>query len=57
MFTLYPVVDPDLPIRGGGGTGHPDPEMGAGGAVLKKFLFGPKIRGSWAPGPLPWICH
>ena len=39
MFTLYPVVDPDLQIRGGGGVGagHPDPEMRVG-AALKIFF-------------------
>ena len=37
MFTLYPVVDPDLQIRGGGGAGHPDPEMRRG-AALKIFF-------------------
>ena len=35
MFTLYPVVNPDLQIRGG--TGHPDPEMRTG-AALKIFF-------------------
>ena len=49
-----PVADPDLQIRGGGGgAGHPDPEIIGGGAVFKKKCrpfgpqFGPKIR----PGP------
>ena len=61
MFTLYPVVDPDLQIRGGGvGAGHPDPEMRMG-AALKIFFppfgpqFSPKIRGGRPPRPLPWI--
>ena len=41
MFTLYPVVDPELQIRGGGvGAGHPDPEMRMG-AALKIFFFRP----------------
>ena len=48
---------------GGGGIGHPDPEIrGGGGGVAKKIFFGPlgphfgrKIRGDWPRGPLPWI--
>ena len=41
MFTLYPVVDPDLQIRRGGGegAGHPDPEMRRGAAL--KIFFRP----------------
>ena len=48
--------DPDLQIRGGGGggVGHPDPEM-MGGPMLKKIFFRPvrpqlglKIRGGGA---------
>ena len=34
---LYSVADPDLQIRrgvGGGGAGHPDPEIGGGGLSL-----------------------
>ena len=44
MFTLYPVVDPDLQITGGGGGGgggrssRPWDEEGGG---LKIFFFGP----------------
>ena len=56
---MCPVADPDLEIRwGGGGGGHPDPEMG-GGAVLKFFSVpsGPQ----WSikkegPGIRHW-CH
>ena len=35
----WPVPDPDLEIRGGGGPGHPDPYIrgeGGGGLVSKK---------------------
>ena len=49
QFTvLYSVADPDLQIRRGGrggGTGHPDPEIGEGGTQ-----FGLQIRGGrWPP--------
>ena len=52
------VADPDPQIRGGGGGGHPDPEISVGGlgAVSKKIFFQPfgpqsglKIKG--CPGP------
>ena len=50
--------------KGGGGGGHPDPEISRGAQSPKKFfrLFGPhfdrKIRGRGGPlGPLPWIRH
>ena len=46
QFTvLYSVADPDLPIRSGGGAGHPDPEIGEGGTQ-----FGLQIRGGGLPG-------
>ena len=57
------VADPDLQIRGGGGGGHPDPEISRGAQSPKKFfrLFGPhfdrKIKGGGPLGPLPWIHH
>ena len=55
-----PVADPDLQIRGGGGGGHPDPEI-RGGLASKKQVFRPfglhfdlKIRGvPVPPGPSP----
>ena len=53
------VADPDLQIRGGGGGGHPDPEISRGAQSPKKFfrLFGPhfdrKIRGGRAPRAPP----
>ena len=34
------MVDPDLQIRGGGGGGHPDPEIWGGGQS-QKFFFSP----------------
>ena len=40
------MADPDLQIRGGGGGGHPDPEIRGRGPGLKKcFLrpFGPQF--------------
>ena len=48
---------PDLKIRGGG---HPDPEICRGQSPKHFFRpfgrqFGLTERGSWAPGPLPWI--
>ena len=62
-------VDPDLPIRGGGGghpglpirggAGHPDPEIIGVERSKKNFFrplgpqFGPKIRGAGSPGPSP----
>ena len=33
-----PPADPDLHIRGGGGGGHPDPEIDKGGTVSKKNI-------------------
>ena len=53
------------PSDKGGGGGHPDPEIRAGGAASKHFFFqafgphfGLKIRGeSGPPRPLPWIRH
>ena len=51
------VADPDLQIRG---SGHPDPEMGGGGASLPKiFLVWSKNKGGapGPPGPLPGIRH
>ena len=51
------MVDPDLQIRGGGGVGHPDPEIKGGPGLKNVFWpfwpqFGLKIRGlSWPPGP------
>ena len=58
----YAVADPDLQIKGGGGS-HPDPEIKGGGGLQKK-IFGPSNRASvwsktkgevWAPrrGPYP----
>ena len=35
-----PVADQDLQIRGGGGGGHPDPEI-RGGVASKKHVFRP----------------
>ena len=37
------VADPDPQIRGGGGGGHPDPEISVGGlgAVSKNLFFSP----------------
>ena len=56
-LALFPVVDPDLQIKGGGA--HPDPEI-RGGARSKKHFFRPfrpqfglKMRGARASGPLP----
>ena len=50
---------PDLEITGGGGGGHPDPEIG-GGAVSQNIFrlfglqFGLRIRGrAGSPGPSP----
>ena len=37
------MTDPDLEIRGGGGSGHPDPEI-RGGTVPPKIFSAP-----WAP--------
>ena len=61
------MADPDLQIRGGGGSGHPDPEI-RGEERDQKFF--PALRASvwsknkWAGGrppgppvPLPWIRH
>ena len=54
-----PVADQDLQIRGGGGGGHPDPEI-RGGLASKKHVFRPFgphfdliIRGPGPPGPSP----
>ena len=38
---------------GGGGAGHPDPDIRGGRCFPFGSQFGLKIRG--APGPLPWI--
>ena len=48
QFTvLYSVADPDLQIRrGGGGAGHPDPEIGEGGTQ-----FGLQIGGGGVTSP------
>ena len=58
-LALFPVADPDLQIRGGGGGEKPNPEI-RGGARSKKHFFRPfrpqfglKIRGARASGPLP----
>ena len=32
------MANPELQIRGGGGSGHPDPEMRGGGTVLKNVF-------------------
>ena len=50
---------------GGGGDGHPDPEIRGGGGFKTIFFrpfghhFGLKIRGGGTgpTGPLPWICQ
>ena len=56
------MPDPDLEIREGGS--HPGPEIRGGGGSSPKTFFRPsglslvyKIRGAWAPRPLPWILH
>ena len=54
------MADPDLQRRGGGGAGHPDPEIrGVGGTRSKKNFFRPfgphfglKIRGGGRAPPL-----
>ena len=53
-------VDPDLPIRGGGGGRSSRPRDYWSGAVEKKNFFrplgpqfGPKIPGGGPPGPSP----
>ena len=57
MQMYFPVADPDLQIKGGGGGGQPDPEI-RGGSLQKKFFwpfgpqFGLKIRGT-AGLPVP----
>ena len=38
---LLTVADTDLQIRGSGWGGHPDPEIGGGGAGLQKTFFCP----------------
>ena len=35
------MADEDLQVRGGGGGGHPDPEI-TGGQSPKKFFLGPR---------------
>ena len=58
IITALP--DPDLEIRWGGRSSRP---LDKGGRSPKNFFspfgtqFGLKIKGGWAPGPLPWICH
>ena len=53
------MTDPDLEIRGGGGSGHPDPEIRGEQSHPKFFRpfgphFGLKIRGGGGtPGPSP----
>ena len=54
------VADPDLQIRGGGGGGHPGPEIRGGTGLPKNFFwpfrphFGRKMRGEpGPPGPSP----
>ena len=49
------MADPDLQIRGGGGGGHPDPDIREGGGLQKKFFrFALKIRGGGGSlRPLP----
>ena len=62
LIRRYAVGDPDLQIRGGGGgSGHPDPEIRSGQSPKNFFRpfgpqFGLKIRGA-PPRPLPWIRH
>ena len=47
QFTvLYSVADPDLQIRRGGGTGHPDPEIGEGGTQFG-LQIGGGVTSSW----------
>ena len=41
------VTDPDLQIGGGGG-GHPDPEIRGGGPGLKKKLFSALRASLWS---------
>ena len=40
---------------GGGGCGHPDPEIG--GRWSQKNFFGPQFGLKLRGGPLPWIRH
>ena len=46
----------DRGLRGGGGGGHPDPEI-RGSAVSKQTQFGLKVRGGTGPLAPPWIRH
>ena len=51
------MVDPDVQIRGGGGgAGHPDPEI-RGGTSLKKKIFSALWASVWSKnknvGPCP----
>ena len=58
------MADPHLQRRGGGGAGHPDPEIrGVGGTQSKKYFFSALWASFWSEnkgggdGPLPWIRH
>ena len=44
------MADPDLQIKGGGGGGHPDPEIRRGPASENLFSFWSKNKRG-APGP------
>ena len=40
---LITVADPEHQIRGGGGGGHPDPEISGGGGRSPKIFFDPSV--------------
>ena len=55
------MPDPDLEIRGGGGSTRPL-DKGGGGLPPQIFWpfgphFGLRIKGGQPPGSLPWIRH
>ena len=52
------AADPNLQVEGGGGGGHPDPEIRGDRPqknIFRPFgpLFGLKVKGGGSPGPSP----
>ena len=61
LIRRYAMGDPDLQIKGGGGSSHPDPEIRSGQSPKKFFsvlwasVWSKNKGGAPPPWPLPWI--